>query len=206
MNNFIIKSENTAITNGQSTSTKLIIDKYTGTNKNLLLLDYGCGKLRNAKKLVECGFKVSLLDTKEQLKKISEEDFSLFQDIYSNESRNYICNIRKYNIILCSFVLNVIEDEKERIDVLNNINDFILRDGEIFIEVRRETSLKSSKSMIEYKDGYVLGKGTIRTFQKPFEKEDVEKLISKSNLKLKNTIVLANSIIVSCIKGVSNNE
>lgn len=206
MEEFIIKCENTAIVNGISKSTKLILDNYKKEKHNISLLDYGCGKLRNAKKLVDNKFKVSVLDIPQQLRKIKKEDLDLFEDIFSRESRTKISIIRKYDVILCSFVLNVIPQEDERIKVLENINEFLLDNGEAYIEVRGKNSIKGAINIEKYMDGYILGKGKVKTFQKPFSKDEIISLINKSKLKIKSTIVTGESIIIICQKGEKSIE
>lgn len=164
----IIKVENTAISNGVAQSVKNFIDKTVDP-----VLDYGAGKLRNAKYLVEQGFNVSVLDIPEQVIKWSEEDKSIFTNIYTERPTN-----TQFRTIFNTFVLNVVPNEDMRKEILSNIHSLLAPNGKVVIEVRRDKGIMSSKHIEEYNDGYLLGSGTVRTFQKPFTKEYIERLVS----------------------------
>ncbi len=83
-------------------------------------------------------------------------------------------------------VLNVIEDEIERANVVRQIAQLISNKGMGIITTRgdevakvAEEAIKNkSKSVMRYGDGYILGKGTAsQTFQKGFGKEELLKYI-----------------------------
>ena len=83
-------------------------------------------------------------------------------------------------------VLNVIEDEIERANVVRQIGQLISNKGMGVITTRgdevakvAEQAIKNkSKSVMRYGDGYILGKGTAsQTFQKGFGKEELLKYI-----------------------------
>jgi len=83
-------------------------------------------------------------------------------------------------------VLNVIEDEVERANVVRQIAQLISNKGMAIITTRgdevakvAEEAIKNkSKSVMRYGDGYILGKGTAsQTFQKGFGKEELLKYI-----------------------------
>lgn len=188
----IIRPENTAITNGVSSSTKMIIHNYDNSNS---ILDYGCGKLRNSKKLLENNFNVSILDTEYQIKRIKLEELKQYKEVYISKNLKYSFHIRKYNIVLCSFVLNVIPNEEERINVLNNISKFLLKNGVAYIEVRTNSQILKNKQIQKFNDGYLCGKGNIKTFQKGFTIESLKSLINKSDLEIEEFIKQSNSII-----------
>ncbi|AMN31324.1 hypothetical protein BFS06_11540 [Clostridium perfringens] len=197
---FIIKSENTAINIGISNSTKLILESYKGGGYNVL--DYGAGKLRNSKALINNGFIVDILETPNQLKKISKENLKLFNSIISCDSKDMVKFIRKYNIVLCSFVINVIVSLDERIDVLNSISDFLFDNGLAYIEVRGFKSILASKNKQKYGDGYILGMGYTRTFQKPFSIDEFKSLIEESKLEIVDIKKYSDSFVAICKKGV----
>ena len=83
-------------------------------------------------------------------------------------------------------VLNVIEDEVERANVVRQIAQLISNKGMAIITTRGDEVAKvaekaikiKSKSVMRYGDGYILGKGTAsQTFQKGFGKEELLKYI-----------------------------
>ena len=193
---YTIIPEKTAIKNGVSNSSKLISHKAFQV-KELSVLDYGCGKLRNAKFLLNEGYKVSILDTKKQLHHISKEDLLLFEEVYEAESISFD---NKYPTVLCSFVLNVIPSEDIRVDILNNIHEFLTVDGFAYIEVRGTGFLKGAKTKVPYLDGFVLGNGENKTFQKGFTKDTLIELISKSKLNLWEVQKFGDSLIAICRK------
>lgn len=192
----IITPEKTAIVTGISKSAKILS---SNNNSSLEVLDYGCGKLRNSKYLLNEGFDVSILDTSKQISSLSKIDLNLFKDIYELDNLD-LNNIRKYKSILCSFVLNVIPNENDRLTALNNIYSLLSNDGTLYLEVRGKGFLKNAKSKIEYNDGYILGLGKTKTFQKGFNKDDLNKLISKTSFKIDNILVNGDSLIAICKK------
>lgn len=180
----LIKVENTAISNGVAQSVKSF-DKTVSP-----ILDYGAGKLRNAKYLIEKGFNVSVLDIPEQVIKWSEEDKSLFSNVYTEIPKDI-----QFKTIFNTFVLNVVPSENMRKEILSNIHSLLTFDGKVVIEVRRDKGIMSSKHIEDYNDGYILGNGNVRTFQKPFTTDYIEELVSPyfyiSKLK-----IMSDSIIV----------
>jgi len=60
--NYVIKSENTAISNSICISLKKYIKIF---DKNTTIFDYSCGKLRNALYLLNLGYDVVILNTEE---------------------------------------------------------------------------------------------------------------------------------------------
>lgn len=163
----IIKVENTAISNGVAQSVKSNVDIVKSP-----VLDYGAGKLRNSKFLVEKGFSVSVLDIPEQVAKWSDEDKQLFEAVYSEKPNDIL-----FQTIFNTFVLNVVPEETIRKDILANIHSLLHPNGTVIIEVRRDKGILNSKHISEFNDGYVVGNGSIRTFQKPFTSEYIKELV-----------------------------
>ncbi|MFJ8531156.1 hypothetical protein [Bacillus sp. NPDC094106] len=199
MKNFEISVEKTAIRNGISKSTSLLYSDSNYMNHNVL--DYGAGRLRNAKFLRDEGFIVDILDTPKQVFHWSPEEMSSFHGVWQSIYLYDLKISHRFSRILCSFVLNVIPKEHERIEVLSNINLLLENEGIAYIEVRREKSIMKAKTIESFSDGFVLGKGNVRTFQKPFSKESFEALLKKSNLKIKKLINYPDSIVAICEKG-----
>lgn len=191
----IIK-EKTAINTGVSKSAKIIKDNY---KQPINILDYGCGKLRNSKYLLNKGFQISILDTTNQISSLNESDLKLFKNTYIVDDIN-LNNINKHKVILCSFVLNVIPTENERLDVLNNIYSLLEDNGSLYLEVRTKNFIKTAKTKEVYNDGYVLGKGNVKTFQKGFDKTDLINLLNQTFFKIGEIKVSSSSLIVHCYK------
>lgn len=194
----IISPEKTAIVTGISKSAKILA---RDTNTDLDILDYGCGKLRNSKFLLNEGFNVSILDTTKQLTLLPIDNLNKFENIYQVEHLEFN-NINRYSAILCSFVLNVIPNKEDRIIALNNIYELLEENGIAYIEVRGKGFLKNAKSKQSFNDGYILGTGRVKTFQKGFNKDDLKGLIRESLLEIEKIIVNGDSIIAICKRRV----
>ena len=55
---------------------------------------------------------------------------------------------RKYDTITCIYVLNVIQNEKERDDVVENIQDLLKLKGTAYIAVRRDIPKNGTESQV----------------------------------------------------------
>lgn len=185
-----IRSENTAIVNGVA---KSIIQNYKDMKNPIL--DYGAGKLRNSKFLVQEGKEVDVLDTLLQVSRWHPNDKSLFGKIYINN----LDGTKKYKTILSTFVLNVVPTAVERIHILNQSYENLEEGGVFICEVRRESGILKNTHLEPYNDGFLVGKGNIRTFQKPFSEEEIEALVG-SYFKVIQTRVLSDSIVVIGVK------
>ena len=184
--NYIIKSENTAIVKGVCSSIKKYIEKF---DKTTTILDYGCGKLRNSLYLLNLGYDVAILDTEEQINKIKCDNFKKIftQDAFSNNT------IEKFDLILNSFVLNVISDIEIRNNIVKNIYNSLNENGFAIFEVRRESEVKSIKYKQEYNDGWIVGKNNVKTFQKFYNKNELEDILIFNRFKIINSNSTGNS-------------
>lgn len=196
MSNFIIDKERTAIATGNSKGATCIASQI---NKDSKILDYGAGRLRNALYLLDSGFKnVSVLDTKKQVEKWDKYK-DKFKNIYTTEEIAYIKD--KYEYILCSYVLNVIPEYDIRVDIINNISNLLELTGIAVIEVRGAKSLNNVKYKEVFNDGFICGNGKTRTFQKPYELEDIISFLNKeSDLKVFRYKSTGDRIILFCCK------
>lgn len=176
-----IKPEKTAISNGVSTSCKLLINELKD-NKDVHILDYGCGKLRNTKFIINNNIKISIVDTKYQIEKNKDEILKL--NIDSVFDTNTINFNKKYDAILLSFVLNVIPTFDERQSILSNIHKLTKDDGFIYIEVRDRSFVKNLKHKEIYNDGLVIGNSKEKTFQKPFTSTELSELLTENHFEI----------------------
>lgn len=194
----LITPEKTAITNGISTTCKILSSDFKENNINIKILDYGCGKLRNSRYLIDLGFNVSIIDTRKQL----ENQMDLIQEL---EIDNYydINNIpteEKFDVILSSFVLNVVPDKKERDKILHNIYMLLKEDGVAYVEVRDDKFLKNLKTIIKYNDGVLTGSGKSKTFQKPYTLNELKDYVTNQGFKIREIKKTSNSIIAIITK------
>lgn len=197
---FTICPEKTAITNGVSGSCKLLVQENLVKRNHIKVLDYGCGKLRNTKNLIDNKFNTSIIDTKLQLEKNKNQiDLLNISHCFSDEEISFNT---KFDVILLSFVLNVIQDYNCRIKILENCFKLLNNNGILYIEVRNDKFLKNSKSIIEFNDGFVLGSNSIRTFQKPYSIDDIENFIESNGFRCILTKKTSNSIIIKAKKSI----
>ena len=184
----MIKVENTAITTGISLSAKLIC-----SHKDInTILDYGCGKLRNTYYILDQGKKVSIIDTPLQLERIKDK---------IPKSVSILNSQSEFDGIICSFVLNVIPDNKERIEVIKHIESLLKPNGIAYIEVRAGNFINAAKTAIPHNDGYILGKNKYKTFQKPYTIKELNNLLlENTNLEIINSKKYTSSIIICCKK------
>lgn len=195
MENYI-EVEKTAISTGVARSVKIFSDgKYIDEvgKDNILILDYGCGKLRNSKYLINQGFRVDILDTPKQINKIKDADKILFNKVYTTDD---ILN-EQYNIIFNTFVLNVIPDINIRKDIILNMIKLLKIKGRLVIEVRNNNSVYRNKYKKEYLDGFIIGNNKTKTFQKGYDEWELYEFIKRIGDRNKIDIQVAYSFKTS---------
>jgi len=68
----------------------------------------------------------------------------------------------EYEQVICFYVVNVIEDSKERIELLNNIKDLLTSTGAAYIAIRRDVKKPGLTSRGTWQDNVVLPLKSIR--------------------------------------------
>lgn len=184
----MIAPEKTAITTGVSLSCRELISDIDKSNNHFSILDYGCGRLRNSRHIIENGYKVDVLDTEKQLqnikKSLSELNITNFYAIDSLPKD--IC----YTHILLSFVLNVIPNHSDRVKLISKVRDIMNPTSILYLEVRNRSFINSLKTKKVFNDGFVVGKGKIKTFQKGYTSEEIINFCETNQLNViykKNT-------------------
>lgn len=125
------------------------------------ILDYGCGY----------GFDVKYLKENNYL--------ANGYDKYISSKFNKI-EYESYDVINLFYVLNVIEDIEERVEVLKAIKDLANDTSTFFICVRGYEEFKKYKGKYEvYKDGIITSRNT---FQKYYKEEEIYEFL-KENFK-----------------------
>ena len=124
--------------------------------KDDFILDYGCGY----------GFDVTYLQL-------------AGYDIVGYDKYHFPFNFTQltkglYTKVICSYVINVIEDVEERIDVLEKLKYFSSEDSTIYVTIRLKDRI--NRKTKAYKDGVVTSKNT---FQKYYSKEEFLELLRK---------------------------
>lgn len=187
---FKIMPERTAITNGVSYSAKRLIEDSEGFG---VALDYGAGKLRNSRYLHDKGMVVDAVDTKEQIDTYDVDFLRNTYSIYDDVSE-------KYDFILCSFVLNVIPNADVRIEVMKRLSKLVSEDGFIYLETRSDDKIESAKTAIRYGDGYLLGSGQVKTFQKKIDSDELRGYAERIGLRVADIKRLSASSFIKLYK------
>ncbi len=133
------------------------------------VLDYGCGKGKDTEFLLKKGFEVLSYDP-------------YYKPIDMRTAG-------KFDTIICNYVLNVIEDEKARIQLFKTLINHLHNDGKLFITARPVkdiTAAAKKGSWIKYKDGFITGK---KTFQKGISGEYINELYAMAK-----TIISSNKL------------
>lgn len=174
-----IRPELTAISTKHSKSTEMIAKLMTDDST---ILDYGCGTGRNMTYLLEQGAcSLCGTDIPEQLKAQEAKHAELMEKgCLIMESFYYAKD--SFDLILCSHVLNVIEDDQTKIAVLTDIADLLKEGGKAVIEVRTAHDVESAKTKEAYKDGWLIKKGGAYTYQEGISKAKMEMLCRAAGL------------------------
>ncbi|TCK01349.1 UNVERIFIED_ORG: methyltransferase family protein [Anoxybacillus amylolyticus] len=155
--------ERTAIRTGVAQSARRI-PVYISAQHSVL--DYGAGKLRNAIFLAKQNYRVSVLDTVKQRQTWFQEGDPVSREWFEHVWTNQDNITETYDVILCSFVLNVVL-KKEREAILCHIDELLRPNGWAFLEVRKERGILQCKHKEPFEDGFLIG-ARVRTFQKPY--------------------------------------
>ena len=164
----LFKPELTAIATGVAQSAKMI-EKMADTSAKIL--DYGCGLGRNINYLKNNGFDVEGCDTPTQVARIKDKvDFKV------TTSETLKNNRMEYDYILCSHVLNVVEDDVKKY-ILEDIILLLKDNGKAVIQVRTANDVEKAKNKIPHGDGWLIKKGTDFTYQEGISKEKMVDLV-----------------------------
>ena len=188
-------AENTAIDTKHSKSADKIVEMVKDGNK---VLDYGCGTGRNIRYIMDStnGIIINGTDIIEQLEKQHDKHDILRKkgvciDISSNIKNNY------YNYILCSHVLNVIDNDGVKLNVLQDIHNKLINSGIAIVEVRTKKDVESAKTKEKYGDGWKIKKGNSFTYQEAITKEKMETLVKNAGFEIvEHVFNTSNHIII----------
>lgn len=90
--------------------------------------------------------------------------------------------VKQYNgkasAVMCNLVLNVIDDPKMRVQIVQDIVSLLRPGGIAYIVTRNKRDVESAKTKIPYQDGYIMTTATGgKTFQKGFDNGDLKSFI-----------------------------
>lgn len=118
------------------------------------VIDYGAGNLRNACFLQKQGFKVVVVETPEHLSKIQEKlSINGLPEIVSHRVS---CFQMEVDLILANFVINIIEKDEERKEIISNVYNNLKVGGFFLVEVKEKSRRYPQKGFSEEElDGLV---------------------------------------------------
>ena len=174
MTNLInIKSYLTAISTNRSKSAEIISHLM---NENTTILDYGCGTGRNMDYLIKQGAcSLCGTDIPEQLEAQKEKHDTLRDKGCFIAPINYFAP-SNFNLVLCSYVLNVIEHDLFKVNVIKDIYRVLTIGGKAVIEVRTRKDVENIKTKQAYNNGYLVKKGNNTTYQEAISKSKMIEL------------------------------
>lgn len=123
------------------------------------VLDYGAGNLRNTIYLQKLGFMVFVVETPDHIQKIKGmiEKNDISKVLMSNEIGNYKLGV---DLVLCNFVLNYVDDEVERMTIIQNAYQNLKLGGFFLLEVKERRRPQSNKGfVIEELDNWIVPVG-----------------------------------------------
>lgn len=190
--------ELTAIDTRNSKSAELVTKIVTDSKTKIL--DYGCGTGRNIKYIKNITTaKVDGCDIPQQLEKQKEKHSKL---IDNRTSINLADNLKNesYDIVLNSHVLNVIESDQVKKNILVDIFKKLKAGGKAIIEVRTKHDVESAKTKEKYGEGWKIKKGSSFTYQEGIGKEKMIDLVSSVGFKIEEHIFNSSRHMIQVIK------
>lgn len=148
----MIKRGNTAIGRTKHSKPYQYMINKNIIGDNMSILDFGCGR----------GFDVSTLKGQGY----TIEGYDKFQPLW--DDKEVIHYTRKYDLITCNYVMNVVEEESERWYLLETMKGLSNR---IILSVRADKKA-IRENWKKYNDGYITSSGT---FQKFYDLQELER-------------------------------
>jgi len=185
--------ENTAIATNKS-KTAILLKEEGAKN----ILDYGCGKGRNIKYLQENGIIADGCDIPEQIE-ISGKYYAPLE-IQGSKITTSEKVKKKYDYVLNSHVLNVIESDEIKNYVVKDINSKLNMNGKLYLEVRTEKDVAGAKSKEKYGDGWKIKCKGGFTYQEGITKEKMEYLLTSNGFKIEKHVYNSSTHMVIATK------
>lgn len=159
------KPQNTAISrNEPSTVAKMVFNRFLSNNRHFELLDYGCGY----------GIDVKWYNNM----KINAEGWDPSEKFGFTKLPQ-----KKYDIVTCVFVLNVLSNPYERFVTLTKALSLVKTGGRLIIATRSPETIDKEalrKKWIKHNDGYWSSEAK-NTFQKGIGMQEIENLLKHIN-------------------------
>ena len=167
------------------------------------VVDIGCGRLRNLGTLRKFFSDITLVDTKLQCRRIENllPKSSCIELLDNEQFKN---SRQKFNAAFLISILHVIPDPQKRNELLSLAINKIYKSGYIVIDVPSGERYYRQKCTPEnkYRDGWVMGNGTTRTFYKNYTAKELDTFLTNHNrLELFRKVWFDKHIVRVMIKG-----
>jgi len=185
--------------------------------KNLLVVDHGCGQLRNVNSLLELSRRLILVDTEVQItkkhkffdkhlnikeyvkQKYNNANIKVLDDIAFRNSKvgaDFIFSINVFDVIL----------PKTRSIILSSIKRNLSTDGTLILIVPRNDTwtLRRCTNDNKYADGYVFHNHGAFTFYKNWNRQSITNLLKRHRYKVVHDISTYKYLCLFCTIQLSN--
>ena len=140
------------------------------------VLEVGSGCLRNAQWLLDRGASVDVVENATVANRLAQH----YQSFEQKGGRVYLGEWpwRRYDAIVCTFVLGVITPVAARLELLEKMQSRLSRCGVLALAVRALGDVKTrGRKGVRWRDGYIT---PIGTFIKPYGKMELLAFVGKS--------------------------
>jgi SAM-dependent methyltransferase len=166
--------------------------------------EIGCGLLANTPHILRSFQKVILTDRKEQLPRIEaelkslESKYSSFEGFVNNSDLSQYINYFDAAIIIN--VLHILPTPKHRLSLLKAVNRTLKHNGIAFVDVPRNEYYYRAlvKTATKYNDGYIMRRGSVFTFYRNMDFDELEELTQKAGFTIHQRVYIdhRNSLVV----------
>lgn len=160
------------------------------------ILDFGAGSFcKDALYLASLGYDVLVKELPESIEKM---DISRLQEGGIEDVISKLDPRRRFDAVLLNYVLNVIPSRQERESVLHQVSHCLRPGGYAVVTVRDMSDVRySCANGTPYKDGYLMGNGRRRTFQKGFSKDELLALLASHSMEVVEVNTRNNLLVVA---------
>lgn len=175
----VIKPENSAPSQTIPSKSSFWIINLINQKQIKTMLDFGCGRLRNENAFSKTKCIISVLDTKEQIKRLEKNNLMNYTT-YIFEEDSLPKN--SFDLVVLISVLHIIPDKSTRNKVLKMAYNSLKDGGYLFVDVptgERYYRQKCSENN-RYKDGFLLQHGKSYTFYKNYHAKELDEFVFRS--------------------------
>lgn len=197
IDDFVIKSEYSALPiNRYNKVVRAYMQDFFLKNKDPMILDYGCGKLRNTYPFIE-NYNITGVDSPEQINRIQKIDgkYTTLTELSTRYDKltiipsNHVkMDGNKYDLILCNNVFSAIPYNSEIIDILCFVKNHLTNKGRALLSVQYKNSyfesFKGRKNSFYYNGGWVVKNKNKNSYYRIIKPTELINLVLDSKLTI----------------------